>query len=79
MIVVISDTKLADVAVPNGDGLRGIPAPEPGRTRRGRRTGPSRTRGWTRWSAQHQPRVHALLVRAGGSVRALQTEPGSST
>lgn len=63
-----------NVAVSGGHGLRGLSTTKPGRGRcRCRRT-PS----GGRWGAQHQPRVHALLVRTGGPLCPVQTESGSS-
>ena len=64
---------LGYVALSGGNGLRGISTAEPG-GRRGRRAPPPRARG----PAQHQPRVHALLVRTGGPLCPVQTESGSS-
>lgn len=62
-----------DVAVPSGNGLRGISTTESGG--RGGRWSPS---PGARRAAQHQPRVHALLVRTGGPLCPVQTESGSS-
>lgn len=69
-------TRRRNVAVSGGHGLRGLSATKPGRGRCRCRC--RRTPSGGRWGAQHQPRVHALLVRTGGPLCPVQTESGSS-